>query len=97
MKKKSGTDQPKFANQVADNSDNEALGISDIKSKANSMPGLETAYDSKEVNSIDDEMTEDWFLDVSNDWDTLCSAGCSTDELSGVDSKGSSFSILTWN
>ena len=37
------------------------------------------------------EASKDWFSDEDSDWVTLCDAECMTNELSGVDSKGSSF------
>ena len=37
------------------------------------MPGLESVYDSdEEINSVSDEVAEDWFSDVGYNCDTLC-------------------------
>ena len=73
-----------------DDSDDKVFGVSDIESDTDSMPGLETVYDSKEgVDSVDDKAAEDWLSDVGDDWETPCDAGYMTNELSRVDSKGS--------
>ena len=51
------------------------------------MPRLGSVYDSKkEVSNLDSEMAKDWI--------TLCITGYSTDELSGVNGKGSPFSDI---
>ena len=98
LKKKPSTSQPESANQVIDNSDDEAFGVSDIESDTDSMPELETIYDSnEEVDGVDDETVKDWFSDVGDDWRTPCGMGYTMDELSGVDSESSSFLTLTWN
>lgn len=83
-------DKPESANQVVDDSDDKVFGVSDIESDTDSMPGLETVYDSKEgVDSVDDKAAEDWLSDVGDDWETPCDVGYMTNELSRVDSKGS--------
>ena len=75
-KKKSLTVHPESMNQVVDNSDDDAFNVSDIESDDNSMPGLESAYDSDgEVENEDDKAAKDWFSDVSGDWDILCGMG----------------------
>ena len=90
--KKSLPYQSESMNQVTYDSDDSALGISDIEFDADSIPRLETVYNSEEeVDSVDDKMAKDWFSDVGNDWETLYCMGHATDELSGVDSEGSSF------
>ena len=91
-KKKPLPDQPESMNQVVGDSDDKAFAISNIESDADSMPELETIYNSKEeINSVDDKTAKGWFLDIGNNWETLRGMGYVTDELSGVDSKGSSF------
>ena len=91
-KKRTSTDKPESANQVVDDSDDEAFGISDTESDTDSMPELVTVCDSEEeADGIDNEMAEDWFSDFGDDWETPCGMGYSTDELSGIDSEGSSF------
>ena len=97
LKKKPPTAQSESANQVTDDSDDEAFGISNIESDAESMPILESVCDSDEFNDTRSEAPEDWFLDVASDWVTLCGAECMTDELSGVNSEGSCLSTLTQN
>lgn len=66
-KKQASSSQPESANQVADDSDEEAFGVSNIESDANSMPGLE--FDSNEdINCVDDEVAKGWFSDAGDDW-----------------------------
>ena len=90
-KKKPPTAQSESANQVTDDSDDEAFGVSDIESDAESMPKLESVCDSDEFDNTRNEALKDWFSDVASNWVTSCDAECMTDELSGVDSECSSF------
>ena len=58
--KKPSTAQPKAANKVAVNLDNKAFDVSDIESDAESMPKLESVYDSEEeVDSVNSETAKD--------------------------------------
>ena len=99
------------ANHVVEDSDDEAFGVSDSDSVADSVPNLESITDSSDdshsassmpglmsVSDLSDEGDvgsdyngDDWFSDVGDDLNTPWGDGCDTDELSGINSEGSSF------
>ena len=94
-----------------EDSDDEAFGVSNSDSVADSMPDLESITDSLDdshsaasmpelisvSNSSDegdagsDYNEDDWFSDVGDDLNTLWGDGCDANELSRINSKGSSF------
>ena len=91
--------------------DDEAFGVSDSDSVADSIPNLESITDSLDdshsassmpglmsVSDLSDKDDvgsdyngDDWFSDVGDDLNTLWGNGCDTNELSGINSEGSSF------
>lgn len=112
-KKKSSSGRSESANQAIEDSDDEAFGVSDIESVADSMPALMSVSDSDESESMTESMpslrsvsdssdeegegsesddeSEDWFSDVGEDLNTPWGDGYATDELSGINSEGSSY------
>ena len=65
---------------------------SDDSHSASSMPGLMSVSDSSDKGDVGSDYNEDdWFSDVGDDLNTLWGDGCDTDELSGINSEGSSF------
>ena len=105
----SGCTEP--ANQVVEDLDKEAFGISDSDSVADSMPNLESitnlsddshsAASMHELISVSDSSDEgdtgsdykedDWLSDVGDNLNTPWGNGCDANELSRINSKGSSF------
>ena len=65
---------------------------SDDSHSASSMPGLMSVSDSSDKGDVGSDYNEDdWFSDVGDDLNTPWGDGCDTDELSGINSEGSSF------
>ena len=65
---------------------------SDDSHSASSMPGLMSVSDSSDKGDVgSDYNRDDWFSDVGDDLNTLWGDGCDTNELSGINSKGSLF------
>jgi Reverse transcriptase (RNA-dependent DNA polymerase)/gag-polypeptide of LTR copia-type/Integrase core domain/GAG-pre-integrase domain/Zinc knuckle len=96
---------------AAENSDDEAFGVTDTDSmpdlelvsnssdSSESIPDLHTVSNSSDGDSVDghgnsymeeDDDGEDWFSEVGEDLDSPWGDGWDTEELSGVDSDGSS-------
>ena len=65
---------------------------SDDSHSASSMPGLMSVSDSSDEGDVGSDYNgDDWFSDVGDDLNTPWGNGCDTDELSGINSEGSSF------
>ena len=65
---------------------------SDDSHSASSMPGLMSVSDSSDKGDVgSDYNRDDWFSDVGDDLNTPWGDGCDTNELSRINSEGSSF------